>query len=67
VISGLLPSPYADFKTTNGCITMPLGQYAVGNLFFKPDEEALKQSIVDFEELATTLGRMPISRPQMAA
>jgi hypothetical protein len=25
-------------------------------LFFKPDEEALKQSIADFEELATTLG-----------
>ncbi|EKV13028.1 Glutamate synthase Glt1, putative [Penicillium digitatum] len=45
-----------NFAREVGVDLPPLGQYAVGNLFFKPDEEALKQSIADFEELATTLG-----------
>ncbi|CAG8876865.1 unnamed protein product [Penicillium nalgiovense] len=45
-----------NFAREVGVDLPPLGQYAVGNLFFKPDEEALKQSIVDFEALATTLG-----------
>ena len=34
----------------------PLGQYAVGNLFFKPDDETLKGSIDTFEEIARSLG-----------
>ncbi|KAJ5984369.1 hypothetical protein N7481_006468 [Penicillium waksmanii] len=45
-----------NFAREVGVDLPPLGQYAVGNLFFKPDEEALKQSIVSFEELATSLG-----------
>ncbi|SPO03387.1 probable glutamate synthase (NADPH) [Cephalotrichum gorgonifer] len=34
----------------------PLGQYAVGNLFFKPDEETLQESVRQFEEIAESLG-----------
>ncbi|KAL8353762.1 hypothetical protein RB601_003546 [Gaeumannomyces tritici] len=34
----------------------PLGQYAVGNLFFKPDEETLQESKRQLEEIAETLG-----------
>ncbi|KAJ5937168.1 hypothetical protein N7454_004823 [Penicillium verhagenii] len=45
-----------NFAREVGVDLPPLGQYAVGNLFFKPDEEALKQSIASFEELATSLG-----------
>ncbi|KMU80118.1 glutamate synthase [Coccidioides immitis RMSCC 3703] len=33
----------------------PLGQYAAGNLFFKPDPEALKESKAIFEDLARSL------------
>ncbi|KAL8296877.1 hypothetical protein RB600_002073 [Gaeumannomyces tritici] len=33
-----------------------LGQYAVGNLFFKPDEETLQESKRQLEEIAETLG-----------
>ncbi|KAJ3166774.1 glutamate synthase [NADH] [Irineochytrium annulatum] len=32
------------------------GQYAVGNLFFKPDEDMLAQSKAKFEEIANQLG-----------
>ena len=34
----------------------PLGQYAAGNLFFKPDDETLKGSLDTFEEIAESLG-----------
>ncbi|RQM06026.1 hypothetical protein DH86_00004392 [Scytalidium sp. 3C] len=34
----------------------PLGQYAVGNLFFKPDEETLHESKAQLEEIARSLG-----------
>ena len=34
----------------------PQGQYAAGNLFFKPDEETLKNSTRVFEEIAESLG-----------
>jgi glutamate synthase (NADPH/NADH) len=34
----------------------PLGQYAVGNLFFKPDEETLHESKRQLEEIAESLG-----------
>ena len=33
----------------------PLGQYAVGNLFFKPDPVALRDSQSTFEDLAREL------------
>ncbi|XMA10732.1 hypothetical protein WAI453_003523 [Rhynchosporium graminicola] len=34
----------------------PLGQYAVGNLFFKPDEETLHESKRQLEEISESLG-----------
>ncbi|KAL2107640.1 hypothetical protein VUR80DRAFT_4974 [Thermomyces stellatus] len=34
----------------------PPGQYAVGNLFFKPDEETLQESVHQFEAIAESLG-----------
>ncbi|KAH8820452.1 amidophosphoribosyltransferase-like protein [Xylogone sp. PMI_703] len=34
----------------------PAGQYAVGNLFFKPDEETLHESKAQLEEIARSLG-----------
>lgn len=34
----------------------PLGQYAVGNLFFKPDEETLHDSKRQLEEISESLG-----------
>lgn len=34
----------------------PLGQYAVGNLFFKPDEETLDESKRQLEDVAESLG-----------
>uniref|UniRef100_A0A8H7NDM5 glutamate synthase (ferredoxin) n=1 Tax=Bionectria ochroleuca TaxID=29856 RepID=A0A8H7NDM5_BIOOC len=34
----------------------PLGQYAVGNLFFKPDEETLEESKRQLEDVAESLG-----------
>ncbi|RAL66402.1 hypothetical protein DID88_006093 [Monilinia fructigena] len=34
----------------------PLGQYAVGNLFFKPDEETLQESKKQLEEISESLG-----------
>ncbi|GLI72445.1 glutamate synthase [NADH] [Penicillium ochrochloron] len=45
-----------NFAREVGVELPPLGQYAVGNLFFKPDEVALQQSKASFEELATSLG-----------
>ncbi|CZR53851.1 probable glutamate synthase (NADPH) [Phialocephala subalpina] len=34
----------------------PVGQYAVGNLFFKPDEETLHESKRQLEEISESLG-----------
>ncbi|TAQ84560.1 hypothetical protein B7494_g7107 [Chlorociboria aeruginascens] len=34
----------------------PVGQYAVGNLFFKPDEETLQDSKTQLEEISESLG-----------
>lgn len=34
----------------------PLGQYAVGNLFFKPDEETFAESTRQLEDVAESLG-----------
>jgi glutamate synthase (NADPH/NADH) len=34
----------------------PMGQYAVGNLFFKPDEETLQESKRQLEEISESLG-----------
>ncbi|KAJ5888836.1 hypothetical protein N7495_008877 [Penicillium taxi] len=45
-----------NFAREQGVELPPLGQYAVGNLFFKPDEATLQQSKTDLEELASQLG-----------
>ena len=45
-----------NFARDVGVALPPLGQYAVGNLFFKPDNEALKESTATFEEIAASLG-----------
>lgn len=45
-----------NFERENGIKLPPQGQYAAGNLFFKPDEETLKSSTASFEEIAESLG-----------
>ena len=45
-----------NFEWESGYKLPPQGQYAVGNLFFKPDEETLKESQTTFDETATSLG-----------
>lgn len=45
-----------NFEREENIKLPPPGQYAVGNLFFKPDEETLQESIRQFEEIAETLG-----------
>ncbi|OXV10440.1 hypothetical protein Egran_01817 [Elaphomyces granulatus] len=44
-----------NFARDEGVELPPQGQYAAGNLFFKPDSEALKESIATFEEIADSL------------
>ena len=45
-----------NFAREVGVELPPLGQYAVGNLFFKPDTEMLKLATTGIEETATSLG-----------
>src|SRR4051812_45288604 len=45
-----------NFARDAGVTLPPLGQYAVGNLFFKPDEETLQESKRQLEEIAESLG-----------
>lgn len=45
-----------NFAREVGVELPPLGQYAAGNLFFKPDTEMLKLATVSFEETAESLG-----------
>ncbi|KAI9716892.1 MAG: glutamate synthase [NADH] [Candelaria pacifica] len=44
-----------NFEREQGYKLPPLGQYAAGNLFFKPDTETLKVSTQTFEEIAASL------------
>ncbi|KAI9816365.1 MAG: glutamate synthase [NADH] [Thelocarpon impressellum] len=44
-----------NFEREKGVILPPQGQYAAGNLFFKPDQETLKESIATFEDIAASL------------
>src|SRR5438034_6757999 len=44
-----------NFARDVGLELPPVGQYAAGNLFFKPDPESLKESIATFEELANSM------------
>jgi glutamate synthase (NADH) len=44
-----------NFEREQGIKLPAQGQYAAGNLFFKPDSEALKETIATFEEVADTL------------
>ncbi|KAI0449826.1 glutamate synthase [Xylaria acuta] len=45
-----------NFERDEGIALPPLGQYAVGNLFFKPDEETLQESKRQLEDIAESLG-----------
>ncbi len=45
-----------NFARETGLELPPQGQYAAGNLFFKPDTDILKQSTNTFEEIADSLG-----------
>ncbi|KAI1325607.1 glutamate synthase [Xylariaceae sp. FL0255] len=45
-----------NFEKEQGIELPPLGQYAVGNLFFKPDEETLQESKRQLEDIAESLG-----------
>ena len=45
-----------NFEKEQGIQLPPLGQYAVGNLFFKPDEETLQESKRQLEDIAESLG-----------
>ena len=44
-----------NFEREQGIKLPPQGQYAAGNLFFKPDTETLKDTIATFEEVADSL------------
>ena len=45
-----------NFARDNDLELPPQGQYAAGNLFFKPDTEMLKHATTAFEETASSLG-----------
>ncbi|EGS23166.1 glutamate synthase-like protein [Thermochaetoides thermophila DSM 1495] len=45
-----------NFEREEGIKLPPMGQYAVGNLFFKPDEETLQESKRQLEDIAESLG-----------
>uniref|UniRef100_A0A090CGB8 Glutamate synthase [NADH] n=1 Tax=Podospora anserina (strain S / ATCC MYA-4624 / DSM 980 / FGSC 10383) TaxID=515849 RepID=A0A090CGB8_PODAN len=45
-----------NFEREEGIKLPPLGQYAVGNLFFKPDPETLQESKRQLEDIAESLG-----------
>lgn len=45
-----------NFERESDVVLPPLGQYAVGNLFFKPDEETLQESKKQLEDIAESLG-----------
>jgi len=45
-----------NFEREQGIKLPPLGQYAVGNLFFKPDQETLHESKRQLEDIAESLG-----------
>ncbi|KAK4981440.1 glutamate synthase [NADH] [Elasticomyces elasticus] len=44
-----------NFEKEQGIKLPSLGKYAVGNLFFKPDTEVLKETLDTFEEVADSL------------
>ncbi|KAI9725449.1 MAG: glutamate synthase [NADH] [Chrysothrix sp. TS-e1954] len=44
-----------NFAREQGVELPPAGQYAAGNIFFKPDTEVLKETLNTFEEVADSL------------
>ena len=44
-----------NFEREQGFQLPELGKYAVGNVFFKPEEEALKDTLAQFEDIADGL------------
>jgi len=45
-----------NFEREQGIKLPAAGKYAAGNVFFKPDEETLKETIAKFEDIASGLG-----------
>ena len=45
-----------EFERENNFKLPPMGQYAVGNIFFKDDKEVLADSIQSFEQISESLG-----------
>ncbi|KAI8826607.1 uncharacterized protein EV422DRAFT_3637 [Fimicolochytrium jonesii] len=45
-----------DVKRNFGIVLPPPGQYAVGNIYFKPDETVIRESQEKFEDIARSLG-----------
>jgi len=45
-----------NFEKEQGIGLPPLGQYATGNLFFKPDQDTLHESKRQLEQIAESLG-----------
>lgn len=45
-----------EFERENDFVVPPIGQYAVGNVFFKDDDEILADSKATFERIAESLG-----------
>ncbi|KAH6622835.1 hypothetical protein F5144DRAFT_595116 [Chaetomium tenue] len=45
-----------NFEREEGIKLPPLGQYAVGNLFFKPDQETVQECKRQLEDIAESLG-----------
>ncbi|KAK4550843.1 glutamate synthase [NADH] [Oleoguttula mirabilis] len=44
-----------NFEREQGIVLPPLGKYAAGNIFFKPEEESLKETLDTFEDIADQL------------
>ena len=44
-----------NFEKEQGIKLPPMGQYAAGNIFFKPDTDVLKETLHTFEDVADSL------------
>ncbi|KXS20657.1 glutamate synthase [Gonapodya prolifera JEL478] len=56
VMSGIPHDFFATHVKKQGVTLPPPGQYAVGNLYFKPDKSVRQESKEKFEEIAESLG-----------
>jgi glutamate synthase (NADPH/NADH) len=54
-----------NFERETNIELPPLGQYAVGNLFFKPDEETLEESKRQLEESSESVELMVLGSREL--